>query len=59
MRDRKPTAEAELMDCLEIVSVEEVVSRGRQRWHRHVERKDENDLVSACRELQVEWTNSR
>jgi len=51
LRDRKCTAE--LMDCLVVVSVEEVVCRGRLRLYGHVERKDMKDRVSACRELQT------
>jgi len=31
LRDRKRTAE--LIDCLGVVSVEEVVNRGRIRWY--------------------------
>jgi len=57
LRDRKQTAE--LMDCLEVVSVEEVVCCRRLRWYGHVERKDMSDCVSACRELQVEGTKSK
>jgi len=50
--DRKQTAE--LLDCLGVVSVNEMVSHGRLRWYGHVERKDTSDWVLACRELQVE-----
>jgi len=42
------------MECLGVVSVEEVVSHGRLRWYEHVECKDTSDWISACRELQVE-----
>jgi len=57
LRDRKRTAE--LLDCLGVVSVDELVTRGRLGWYENVERKDKSDWVSACRELQVEWTQSK
>jgi len=36
---------AELMVWLGIECVEEVVSHGRLRWYRHIERRDRNDWV--------------
>jgi len=47
------------MDCLGVVRVKEVVSRGRLRWYGRVERKDKSDCLSACRELKVEGTKSK
>jgi len=44
LRVKKCTAE--LIDCLGVVSVDEVVSRGLLRWYMHVERKDKCDWVS-------------
>ena len=38
--------------CIE--SVDSVVSSGRLRWFGHVERKETNDWVSKCRNLEVE-----
>ena len=46
----------EFRKCLGIECVSDVVRRGRLRWFRHVERKENDDWVSACRELQVEGT---
>jgi len=43
----------ELIGCLGIVSVEEVVRHGRLIWHEHVDRKDTSDSVSVCKVLQV------
>jgi len=40
-----------LLDRLGIVSVAEVVWKGRLRWYEHVERKDVEDWVSKCRRL--------
>ena len=33
--------------------MERVVSRGRMRWYGHVERKNADDWVSKCRNLEV------
>jgi len=57
LRDRKRTVE--LMDCLGIVGMEEVVSQGRLRWYEHVESKDRSDWLSACMDLQVEGANGK
>ena len=43
----------ELRERLAVVSVSERVHQGRLRWFGHVERKDEGDWVSACRDLSV------
>jgi len=53
--DKKQTED--LMDCLGVVSVEEVVSHEwlkRKRWYGHVELKEKSDWISACRLLKVE-----
>ena len=42
-------ANAELLNRLGIDSVLDVVRRGRLRWFGHVERKEPDDWVSACR----------
>ena len=49
----------ELRKRLGIECVSDVVRRGRLRWFGHVERKENDDWVSACRELQVEGTRPR
>src|SRR2546425_2351921 len=51
LKDRK-TCE-ELRQSLGIESVERVVSRGRLRWYGHVERKNADDWVSTCRNLEI------
>ena len=51
LRDKVPTAE--LSRRLGIEGVVGVMRRGRLRWLRHVERKEVDDLVSACRNLEV------
>src|SRR2546425_9890818 len=43
----------ELKQGLGIESVDRVVSRGRLRWYGHVERKNVDDWVSKCRNLEV------
>jgi len=43
----------ELRNKLGIVSVSDIVRRGRLRWFGHVERKDASDWVSACRDMVV------
>ena len=47
-------ASAELLSRLDIESVSVVVRRGRLRWFGHVERKQPDDWVSACRHIVVE-----
>src|SRR3989442_14858415 len=51
LKDRRPSVE--LRHGLGIVGVEEVVRRGRLRWFGHVERKEADDWVSKCRNLEV------
>ena len=36
-----------------------LVKRGRLRWFGHVERKDKEDWVSACRDMKVDGTKER
>ena len=47
------------MSWLDIESVSVVVRRGRLRWFGHVERKQPDDWVSACRHIVVESVNGR
>ena len=42
-----------------LVSVVEVMGRGRLRWFGHVERKEVNHWVSACRNLEVAGSRGR
>ena len=42
------------MDC-----VTEVVRRGRLRWFGHVERKEKDDWVAACRDLVIDGTKGK
>jgi len=56
LRDRKCTAK--LLNPIR-VCVDEVVTSGRLRWYGHVERKDMSDLVSTCRELQLQGTKCK
>jgi len=51
---REKKASDELLGRLGIVSVADVVRRGRLRWYGHVERKDVEDWVSKCRRLEVQ-----
>ena len=51
LRDRKRSVD--LYSLLGVESVAEVVRRGRLRWFGHVERKSEDDWVSACRNVVV------
>src|SRR3989442_11338054 len=51
LKDRR-TCE-ELGQGLGIESVDTVVSRGRLRWYGHVERKNADDWVNKCRNLEV------
>ena len=57
LSDRK--ASAELLSRLDIESVSVVVRRGRLRWFGHVERKQSDDWVSACRHIVVESVKGR
>src|SRR3989442_14229647 len=51
LKDRRLSEELRL--GLGIEGVEEVVRRGRLRWFGHVERKEADDWVSKCRNLEV------
>ena len=51
LSDRKTNAE--LLSWLDIESVSDVVSRGRLRWFGHIQRKESDDWVSACRSMVV------
>ena len=57
LRDRRPSVE--LKERLGIVGVAEVVRHGRLRWFGHLERKNEEDWVSRCREFEVAGAKSR
>ena len=57
LRDRKSSEE--LRKRLGIVSVSSLVSHGRLRWFGHVERKNADDWVSACRKLEVTGVRGR
>src|SRR5437899_11938349 len=51
LKDRRPSEELRL--GLGIEGVGEVVRRGRLRWFGHVKRKEADDWVSKCRNLEV------
>ena len=51
LRDKVPTVE--LRRRLEIESVVEVMRRGRLRWFGYAERKEVDDWVNVCRNLEV------
>ena len=57
LRDKVPTVE--LRRRHEIEGVVEVMKRGRLRWFGHVERKEADDCVSACRNLEVAGSRGR
>ena len=57
MRDKVPTVE--LRRRLGIKGVVEVIRRGRLRWFGHVERKEVDDWVSACGNLEVAGSRGR
>ena len=57
LRDKVPTVE--LSRRLGIEGVMEVMRRGRLRWFGHVERKEADDWVSACRDLEVAGSRGR
>ena len=57
MRDKIPTVE--LRRNLKIEGVIKVMRRGRLRWFEHVERKEVDDWVSACRNLEVAGSRGR
>ena len=47
------TRSDELLERLGVESITDVIRRGRLRWFGHLERKEEKDWVSACRNLEV------
>src|SRR5664279_2814161 len=51
LKDRNSSEE--LRERLGIVSVSDKVRQGRLRWFEHVEHKDTDDWVSACRNIAV------
>ena len=57
LSDRK--ANAELLSQHGIESASDVARRGRLRWFGHVERKEPDDWVSACRSMVVESVKDR
>ena len=56
LKDRRRSED--LYGLLGVQSVAEVVRRGRLRWFGHVERKNEDDWVSACRNVVVAGVRS-
>ncbi|XP_065664790.1 uncharacterized protein LOC136086422 [Hydra vulgaris] len=50
LKDKKRSHDLRL--SLGIVSVSDIVCHGRLRWFGHVERKDADDWVSTCKELE-------
>ena len=57
LRDKVPTLK--LWSRLGIEGVVEVMRRGRLRWFGHVERKEVDDWVSVCRNLEVAGSRGR
>ena len=57
LKDRKPSEE--LIKRLGIESVCDRVRYGRLRWFGHVERRDTDDWVSACRSITVTGERGR
>ena len=57
MRDKVPTIEQRRR--LGIEGVVEVMRRGRLRWFGHVERKEVDDWVRACRNLEAAGSRGR
>ena len=57
LKDRRSSVD--LYKSLGIQNVAEVVRRGRLRWFGHVERKDKDEWVSACRYLCVDGVGPR
>jgi hypothetical protein len=56
---KNKVSSAELNRWLDIESVADVVRRGRLRWFGHVERKNAEDWVSACRNFEVGGVRGR
>src|SRR5664279_486995 len=57
LKDRNSSEE--LRERLGIVSVTDKVRQWRLRWFGHVKRKDTDDWVSACRNIEVEGKRGR
>lgn len=57
LKDKKRLAD--LREWLGIECVSEVVKCGRLRWYGHLERKDKDDWVSACRNFEVAGSKNR
>jgi hypothetical protein len=49
----------DLLRSLGVVSVSDVVRRGRLRWFGHVERKSDDDWVKGCQNLEIEGRAAR
>mgnify|MGYP006376082139 FL=1 len=49
----------ELYSRLNVEAVSDIVRRGRLRWFGHLERKSQDDWVSACRDLEVKGVNRK
>ena len=49
----------ELLSRIGIESISDVVRRGRLRWFGHVEHKEPDDWVSACRSMVVDSVKGR
>ena len=56
---RNGKSSEEIRNRLGIVSVSDLVRQGRLRWFGHVERKDTDDWVSACRNMAVSGERGR
>src|SRR5260221_9119354 len=57
LKDRKTNEE--LLGRLGVECVFDVVQHGRLRWFGHIERKNEDDWVAACRDMVVEGEKGR
>ena len=57
LKDKVPTVE--LRRRLGVEGVVEVMKRGRLRWFGHVERKEVDDWVSACRKFEMAGNRGR
>jgi len=57
LKNRVPSAE--LYSQLGVDGVAVVVRQGRLRWFGHLERKDKDEWVSACRSIEVEGARNR
>ena len=56
---RNGKSSEEIRNRLGILSVSDLVRQGRLRWFGHVERKDADDWVSACRNMAVSGERGR